>query len=438
MTSQTTTKPYSGPRSKQLFETAKQLIPGGVNSPVRAFNSVEGTPLFIKKAQGAYIWDEDGKQYIDYVGSWGPAILGHAHPRVINRVKALADLGTSFGAPTELENQLAQVVIDAIPGIEMVRFVNSGTEAAMSGLRLARAYTGRSKVIKFRGCYHGHVDALLVKAGSGASTLGVPDSPGVPDGIVQNTLIADYNDLDSVQCLLEQYEDDIAGILVEPVAGNMGCVPPKPEFLAGLRDLTNKYNTLLVFDEVMTGFRVAFGGAQARYGVTPDITLLGKIVGGGLPVGAYGASKQIMQTVSPAGPMYQAGTLSGNPLAMGAGLETLLELKEHPEFYTQMEGNTQQLLTGVEALAKQYGLPLQTTQVGAMFSLFFNEKPVQTYDDVFSSNKQLFNQVFHLLLENGVYLAPSAFEAGFTSVMHTPDVIAETLKAFEAAFKSIS
>lgn len=430
MTTMTEAKPYAV--SEQLFDRAQQLMPGGVNSPVRAFKSVGGTPLFIEKANGPYIWDADGHQYIDFVGSWGPMILGHGFPRVIERIRELALSGTSFGAPTRLENQLAEVVIDAVPSIEMVRFVNSGTEAVMSAIRLARAATGRNKIIKFKGCYHGHTDALLVKAGSGAATLGVPDSAGVPASLVQNTLVADYNRIETVEALLAEHGPDVAVILVEPVAGNMGCVPPVEGFLQELRSLATKHGTLLVFDEVMTGFRVAYGGVQAKYNVTPDITCLGKIVGGGLPVGAYGASKAIMSQVAPVGPMYQAGTLSGNPLAMGAGLETLLELKEHPEYYLQLEKSTQAFCNGIQKLAAEKQIAIQTPNVCGMFSIFFsNNSKIETYDDVLACDKQQFNTFFHKSLSHGLYFAPSAFEAGFLGVQHTEELLAEVLQKLE-------
>ncbi len=416
-------------QSQHLFEKAQTLMPGGVNSPVRAFRSVGGTPLFIDHAEGAYVWDADGNRYIDYVGSWGPMITGHAHPNVVERVRQLATKGLSFGAPTALENELAELVIHAVPSIEMVRFVNSGTEAVMSAIRLARAITGREKIIKFAGCYHGHVDALLVKAGSGASTLGIPDSPGVPQGLASNTLLAEFNDLETVSQHFELHRSGIAAILVEPVAGNMGCIPPEPGFLEGLRKLATDNGALLVFDEVMTGFRVAYGGAQERYQVMPDITTLGKIVGGGMPVGAYGASKAIMQHVAPAGPMYQAGTLSGNPLAMGAGIETL-KLLQRPGTYEALEERTRQLITGLLNVAASKNLPAQGTQVGSMFTLFFSEQPVRNYNDVLQCNKVRFNSYFHGMLERGVYLAPSAFEAGFVSTAHTTQDIEATLEAF--------
>lgn len=423
-------------RSETLFARAQELMPGGVNSPVRAFKSVGGTPLFIDRAEGAYIWDADGKRYIDYVGSWGPMILGHAHPQVIERVRELALKGTSYGAPTQLENELAEVVIDAVPSIDMLRFVNSGTEAVMSAVRLARAYTGKSIILKFEGCYHGHVDALLIKAGSGAATCGVPDSAGVPEQTTNNTVIAPFNDLESVKTLFTAFEGKIAGILVEPVAGNMGCVPPKTGFLEGLRSLCNQHNALLIFDEVMTGFRVAYGGAQSLYNVTPDITTLGKIVGGGLPVGAYGASKDIMSCVAPLGGMYQAGTLSGNPLAMGAGLETLKLLRDTPDLYPQLEAQTQKLLTGLATIASEHHIATQAYSVGSMFSMFYTDTPIENYAYVLQSDKTLFNKLFHKLLDAGVYLAPSAFEAGFVSTCHTDDVIQATLAAYQSVLSA--
>jgi glutamate-1-semialdehyde 2,1-aminomutase len=430
-----TLAPYQTIQSQEAYEAAKMVLPGGVNSPVRSFRSVEGSPVFIDRAEGAYLWDLDGNRYIDYVGSWGPMILGHAYPPVVQRVQALAVRGTSYGAPTQYETEMAQLVIDAVPSIEMVRFVSSGTEAVMSAMRLARAATGRSKVVKFTGCYHGHVDDLLVKAGSGAAALGVPDSKGITPEAAQNTLLAPYNDLDAVKAWFEQFPNGIAAILVEPVAGNMGCVPPLLGFLEGLRALATQYGALLIFDEVMTGFRVAYGGAQAYYGVMPDITTLGKIVGGGLPVGAYGASKSLMAHVAPLGPMYQAGTLSGNPLAMGAGIETLKALQA-PGRYDSLAQKTGQLVSGLQALAEQYHLPLQTAQVGSMFGFFFAEAPVTNYEAVLQTNKARFNRVFHHLLSQGVYLAPSAFEAGFVSDAHTADDITQTLAAFERAFQA--
>lgn len=419
-------------RSEAAFEEAKKVLPGGVNSPVRAFKSVGGNPVFIEKAKGAYLWDLDGNRYIDYVGTWGPAILGHAHPQVIRRIQDVAEQGTSFGAPTLLETELAQLVIDLVPSIEKVRFVNSGTEAVMSAIRLARAYTGRTKMIKFEGCYHGHSDYLLVKAGSGASTHGVPDSAGVPASTAAETLNATYNDLASVRQLFEANPGQIAGILIEPVAGNMGCIPPEPGFLEGLRELADQHGACLIFDEVMTGFRVAIGGAQQRYGIMPDITCLGKIIGGGLPVGAYGGKKEIMAQVAPEGPMYQAGTLSGNPLAMAAGLETL-QLLNQPGVYDQLEARSTELGQGLIEICKRKGIPHVATQVGAMLTLFFVDGPVKNYQDVCRFDRERFNRFFWGMLDLGVYLAPSQFEAGFLSLAHTEDDIRQTLAAAEKA-----
>lgn len=422
-------------RSLAAFEAAKTLMPGGVNSPVRAFNAVGGSPVFIERAQGAYLWDIDGNRYIDYVGSWGPAILGHAHPAVIARLRATAENGVSFGAPTLLETELARCVTECIPSIEKVRFVNSGTEAVMSAIRLARAHTGRSKIIKFEGCYHGHADYLLVKAGSGASTQGVPDSAGVPVSTATETLNARYNDADSVRMLLESHPGQVAGILVEPVAGNMGCIPPAPGFLEELRKLADETGTCLIFDEVMTGFRVALGGAQQYYGVMPDITCLGKIIGGGLPVGAYGARRDIMAHVAPDGPMYQAGTLSGNPLAMAAGLETLRLLRE-PGVYEKLESIGTLLCEGLSERCRSHGVPHVVHRVGAMMSLFFLDGPVRNYQDVTRFDRERFNRFFWQMLDQGVYLAPSQFEALFTSLAHTPEDIEKTLAAADQALSS--
>ncbi len=416
------------PSSEKAFEEARELMPGGVNSPVRAFRSVDGNPVFIQKASGAYLWDEDGNRYIDYVGSWGPAILGHAQPDVIRRIQQVAESGTSFGAPTILENELARLVIGMVPSIEKVRFVNSGTEACMSAVRLARAYTGRELIIKFAGCYHGHADYFLVKAGSGATTLGIPDSPGVPRDTASKTLTANFNDADSVKRLLEANPDQVAAILVEPVAGNMGCIPPEPGFLEVLRELADRHGAVLIFDEVMTGFRVARGGAQERYGVMPDLTTLGKIIGGGLPVGAYGGKKEIMAHVAPEGSMYQAGTLSGNPLAMVAGLETLKRLNENG-FYDELERKTKSLAQGLLEICRKRDVPACGTQVGSMLSLFFTDKKVTDYESALSCDTERFKRYFWGMLDRGVYLAPSQFEAGFVSIAHTGEDIEATLAA---------
>jgi glutamate-1-semialdehyde 2,1-aminomutase len=419
-------------RSERFFQEAAELIPGGVNSPVRAFRGVGGTPRFIARGAGPYLYDEDGNRYIDYICSWGPLIRGHAHPEVVAAITEQAALGTSYGAPTTLESELARVVIDAVPSIELVRFVSSGTEATMSALRLARAYTQRSKIIKFSGCYHGHADMLLVAAGSGVATLGLPDSPGVTPSTAADTLTAAYNNLAEVEALLAANSEQVAAVIVEPVVGNMGFVAPKPEFLPGLRQLCDRYGAVLIFDEVMTGFRVAYGGAQAAFGVKPDITCLGKVIGGGLPVGAYGGRKEIMQLVAPAGPMYQAGTLSGNPLAMAAGLATLKPLAD-PEVYAFLTACGEQLLAGMRAVAEEHGVALQIGQAGSMFGFFFSETPVYDYASAKKSDAARYARVFHAMLERGVYLAPSQFEAGFLSTEHTPAVIDATIAAFNDA-----
>lgn len=425
-------------RSQDLFDAAQKIIPGGVNSPVRAFSSVGGTPPFIDHAAGAYLSDIDGNRYIDYVGSWGPMILGHAHPDVVAAVQAQAARGLSYGAPAEAEITLAQLICDTIPSIESVRMVNSGTEATMTALRLARGITGRNKVIKFAGCYHGHVDALLVKPGSGALTLGLPASPGIPEAVTQDTLIADFNDLDSVAQLFEAHGQDIACLMVEPVAGNMNCIPPVPDFLEGLRELCDAHGALLIFDEVMTGFRVAQGGAQAHYGITPDLTALGKIVGGGMPVGAVGGRRDFMQALAPTGSVYQAGTLSGNPLAMVAGAATLRALQEDG-FYAKLNAQTEKLLAGLNASAQEYGINLFTQHVGSMFGLFFTSaKQVTCFADAAACDVEQFKRFFHGMLERGVYLAPSAFEAGFMSATHGEQEIQQTLDAARATFASMA
>jgi glutamate-1-semialdehyde 2,1-aminomutase len=423
-------------RSQTLFAQAKQIFPGGVNSPVRAFRAVGGEPLFIQRGQGARLYDADGRGYIDYVLSWGPLILGHAHPRVVAALEQALGRGTSYGAPCEQELELAELVRSLMPGIEMLRFVNSGTEACMSALRLARAFTGRDKIIKFEGCYHGHADLLLVKAGSGVATLGLPDSPGVPAGAVQDTLVAGYNDLGSVEQLLQAHPGQVAAVILEPVAGNMGVVLPEPGFLSGLRQLTAAQGALLIFDEVMTGFRVALGGAQAEYGVQPDLTTLGKVIGGGLPVGAYGGRREIMELVAPAGPVYQAGTLSGNPLAMTAGIATLQVLRE-PGVWEGLVARTADLSRGLEGAARQQGVALQVNQAGSMFSAFFSQQPVRDWATVKASDAQRFAAYFRAMLERGVYLAPSPFEAGFLSTAHGEPEIGATLEAAQQALRLI-
>lgn len=423
--------------SSQLFERAKRVIPGGVNSPVRAFRSVGGDPVFITRGSGAYLYDTDGKEYIDYVGSWGPMILGHAHPEVINRVKAIVDDGLSFGAPTEIEITLAEKVCELMPNVEKIRMVNSGTEAAMSAIRLARGFTGRDRIIKFEGCYHGHADGLLVKAGSGALTLGVPTSPGVPADYARHTITLTYNDIAQVEGVFNDAGDEIAAVIVEPVAGNMNCVPPVPGFLEGLRLLTKKYQSLLIFDEVMTGFRVALGGAQSLYNIKPDLTVLGKVIGGGMPVGAFGGRSDIMDHIAPEGPVYQAGTLSGNPVAMCAGLTTL-QLISHPGFHEQLEGKADALLQGLKDAAMQHGIPFTTNQAGGMFGLFFSsEKKINYFSQVMDCNQEQFNTFFHEMLQQGIYLAPSAFEAGFISAAHDTEEIEKTIEAAGSAFNKL-
>lgn len=422
-------------KSISLFQEAQTLLPGGVDSPVRAFRAVGGQPLFIDCGKGPYLYDVDGNRYIDYVLSWGPLITGHAHPNVVKAIQQAALKGTSYGAPSPLEIELAKRLMEFMPNIEMIRFVNSGTEATMSALRLARAFTKRDKIIKFDGCYHGHADLLLVQAGSGVATLGLPDSPGVPADTVKDTLVADFNNLDSVEALFQKYPGQIAAIIVEPVAGNMGVVPPVPGFLQGLRVITEREGALLIFDEVMTGFRVHKGGAQALYNVKPDLTTLGKVIGGGLPVGAYGGRKEIMQMVAPAGPMYQAGTLAGNPLAMSAGLATL-DLIQDKDVWEQMELRGKQLDAGIESAAKKAGVPIQQTRVGTMRTTFFSETQPVDWNTVKVADKAQFGKFFQKMLANGVYLAPSQFEAGFLSIVHDENVISETLNAVEESFKT--
>jgi len=413
-------------RSDTLFHQAKLSIPGGVNSPVRAFKSVGLNPLFIKKASGANIFDEDNNSFIDYVGSWGPMILGHCHPQVVQAVKMALDNGASFGAPTELETTLANLVIDAVPSIEMVRMVSSGTEATMSAIRLARGYTGRDNIIKFSGCYHGHADSLLVKAGSGAATFGVPDSPGVPAATARHTLTAEFNSLESVNKLVSENKDCIACIIVEPVAGNMGTVPPREGFLEGLREICTQEGIVLIFDEVMSGFRVAFGGAQELYSVTPDMTTLGKIIGGGLPVGAFGGKKEIMEKLSPSGGVYQAGTLSGNPLAMTAGIATLSLLKQ-PGFYQALEEKSRMVAEGIADAAKRAGYPIYSTRVGSMFCAFFSKGEVFDWTTASACNTAEFSRYFQSMLNQGIYLAPSQFETAFVSAAHSDQDINATI-----------
>jgi len=411
-----------------LFQNAQQYIPGGVNSPVRAFKSVGGEPIFIEKAKGAYLWDSNGKQYIDYVGSWGPMILGHAHPDVIKVVQETAENGLSFGAPTLLETQLAKTICDLIPSIDKVRMVNSGTEATMSALRLARGYTGRDKILKFEGCYHGHSDSLLVKAGSGALTFGVPTSPGVPASLAEHTLTLPFNDLEAVEELFAQVGDDVAALIIEPVAGNMNLIAPKEGYLEGLRALCDQYGVVLIFDEVMTGFRVGLQGAQGLYGVTPDLTCFGKVIGGGMPVGAFGGKAEIMNHISPDGPVYQAGTLSGNPVAMAAGLKTL-ELISAPNFFENLTIKVKSLSLGLRSVAQNANIPLATQGVGGMFGFFFTDaERVQSFEESMACDADRFNRFFHGMLEKGVYLAPSSFEAGFVSCTHSENDIADTLE----------
>lgn len=421
----------------ELFQKAQQHIPGGVNSPVRAFNGVGGDPVFFRQGKGAWLTDAEGKQYVDYIGSWGPMIVGHAHPEVLQAVTQAVEHGLGFGAPTEIETDMADLVCSLVPSMDLVRMVSSGTEATMSAIRLARGYTGRDKIVKFEGCYHGHADSLLVKAGSGALTLGVPSSAGVPESLAQHTLTLRFNDLDSVEACFKDVGSEVACIIVEPVAGNMNCIPPNPGFLEGLRKICDQYGTVLIFDEVMTGFRVALGGAQAYYDVTPDLTTFGKVIGGGLPVGAFGGKREVMEHIAPLGPVYQAGTLSGNPIAMAAGLATLKQIQA-PEFHKQLTQATQALVNGLQQAADEAGIAMTTNQVGGMFGLFFtDEKKVSYYEQVVASDQDRFKQFFHAMLDRGVYLAPSAFEAGFVSAAHGDAEIEFTLAAAREAFKTL-
>ncbi len=423
--------------SKRLFAEAQTLIPGGVNSPVRAFKAVGGQPIVFRTAKGARLTDVDGNEYIDYVGSWGPMILGHSHPRVVAAIHAQLDRATSFGAPCEMENVLARLIIDIVPSIEMVRFVNSGTEATLSAIRLARAFTKRDVILKFEGCYHGHADSFLIKAGSGVATLGLPDSPGVPQAVASHTLVARYNDLESVETLVKANPERIACIILEPVVGNMGCVPPDQHFLTGLRTLCTREGILLIFDEVMTGFRVARGCAQELYSITPDLTTLGKIIGGGLPVGAYGGRKDVMQMVAPSGPVYQAGTLSGNPLAMVAGFETLSAIADEPSFYESLEKKAQTLATGIDSLLVENGISGFVNRVGSMFTLFFTDHPVRNWDDAKECDTAKFGTYFMSMLEQGISLPPSQFEAAFLSAAHSDEDIERTLIAVAKSFRRL-
>ncbi|TVX87244.1 glutamate-1-semialdehyde 2,1-aminomutase [Paenibacillus agilis] len=430
-----TVQPRRDEQSRAVFEQSKQYIPGGVNSPVRAFKSVGLTPMVMERGEGSRVFDIDGNSFIDYVGSWGPLILGHAHPEVIEAIQRTAAKGTSFGAPTELELLMAKTVCERVPSVDIVRMVNSGTEATMSAIRLARGVTKRSKIVKFEGSYHGHADSLLIKAGSGVATLGLPDSPGVPESIAANTITVPYNDMESVNLAFEKFGEEIACIIVEPIAGNMGVVPPQPGFLEGLREITTKYGSLLIFDEVMTGFRVHYQCAQGRFGISPDLTCFGKVIGGGLPVGAYGGRRDLMEQVAPVGPIYQAGTLSGNPLAMAAGYTTLSLLT--PDVYDQLETKSARLQAGLERNAKELGLPIVINRVGSMVCPFFTDQPVINYDTAKQSDLNMFNRYFGALLDRGISVAPSQFEGMFVSAVHTDEDIDYTIEAQYDALKAI-
>ncbi|MFA3791780.1 glutamate-1-semialdehyde 2,1-aminomutase [Aliiglaciecola sp. SL4] len=425
-------------KSQQLFEQAQKHIPGGVNSPVRAFKAVGGTPPFIVKADGPYIYDADGKQYIDYVQSWGPMVLGHNNPKIRQAVIDAAENGLSFGAPTESEVTMAEMVNKLVPSMEMLRMVNSGTEATMSAIRLARGVTGKNKILKFEGCYHGHADSLLVKAGSGALTLGVPSSPGVPADVAQHTLTMEFNNIDSVKQAFTEFGDDIACIIVEPVAGNMNCIPPVDGFLQGLRDICDQHNSILIFDEVMTGFRVSRGGAQELYSIVPDLTCLGKVIGGGMPVGAFGGKAEIMQQIAPTGPIYQAGTLSGNPIAMAAGLASLTQIQE-PGLYDKLTLATKTLAEGIKSLALEHGIPMTVNYAGSMFGIFFTDiEKVTNYQQAINCDTEMFNRFFHSMLAKGVYLAPASYEAGFVSALHDMDIVEKTLQITKEVFAELT
>lgn len=423
-------------KSEDLFARAQELLPGGVNSPVRAFRSVGGNPRFIAEAKGATMTDVDGKTYIDYVGSWGPMILGHADDEVIEAIREAAVRGTSYGAPSALEVEMAEEIVDAVPSVEMVRMVNSGTEATMAAIRLARGATGREKIVKFEGCYHGHGDSFLVKAGSGVATLGLPDSPGVPQSVAANTLTVSYNDADALTAIFDANKDQIAAVIIEPVVGNMGCVIPRDNYLKNVREICTRNGALLIFDEVMTGFRLARGGAQEVFGVSPDITTLGKIIGGGLPVGAYGGSKELMRNIAPAGMIYQAGTLSGNPLAMSAGLATLRRLRDR-SIYETLEQRGAQLENGLRDAAEENGFAVQINRIGSMITLFFTDEPVFDWETANKSNREMFGKFFHRMLEAGVYLPPSQFEAAFFGAAHTEEIVNQTIEAAHRAFAEI-
>ncbi|TMH03248.1 MAG: glutamate-1-semialdehyde-2,1-aminomutase [Betaproteobacteria bacterium] len=424
-------------RNAELFARAQKTIPAGVNSPVRAFRSVGGTPRFVVRGEGAYVWDADGKRYIDYVGSWGPAILGHAHPRTVHAVQETAARGLSFGAPTELEIEMAETLCRLVPSMDLVRLVSSGTEATMTALRLARGFTGRAKIVKFEGCYHGHGDSLLVKAGSGALTFGAPSSAGVPSAIAGETLVLAYNDLEQVDAAFRAHPDAIAGVIVEPVAGNMNLVAPAPGFLHGLRELCNRHGAVLIFDEVMTGFRVHLKGAQGLYSIAPDLTTLGKVIGGGMPVGAFGGRREIMERIAPLGPVYQAGTLSGNPVAVAAGLATLAAVEE-PGFYETLGARAQQLCVGLAQAAEEAGVEFSAQSIGGMFGIYFAARAPDTFEAVMATDRDRFNRFFHAMLDAGVYLAPSAFEAGFVSAAHSDADVEETVRLAGAVFNAVS